>query len=834
VPSREPIDEAPPTPLGVVARARVWAAGNPRRSLAIGLGFCLSIGAMLAAWILLADLAAAPPLVTIEMALEALDAGDDELAESLVEQIQEQAAIQPGAYGGPLFVLGAIKSRQAALQWAPERKRTEFFIASKYLSEARLIGWPKDREFQGLYLLGKSLIESRQLKRGVETLESALEIGTAADVEVHLLLAEAFYYGTTPKYDDALAQLDLAIDHPTISEKQRGGALLLRAQSLAKLRRWDEAEESVDRAGVDGAVEPAERFLTLGKVLVGRVEGSTEQGAKPESALISRAEDALRRAQSLDKLSTPVTREADYLLAQLRRIQGDAAGALAGFIELRRNHGQHSAGIAAALSEADLLRLSGDTDDALEAYRRALESLVDPSEYRSGVLPLVDLRRRLRAAHDGFLADGQSSANYNVHYSAAYRLAQQVSPVMSTVTQLRLQATTLAAWGNRLLDSGDGVGSDNARLRSLGRERLREAGLTYEQLAQARFAYREYTDILWNAADAYYIGQSYSSALRVLQRYLKHEPVQRNARVLLRLGQSSMALGAVEQAIEAYEECLEFHPVDTSSDLARLECAMAQRSVGNAKRAEELLRTNLRSPALTPESPEWRESLFELGGLLLSGGRHEEGLNALDEAVARYPEAAAAPMARYRMAEAHRFLAQEPLASLEAAKTLNERERSRAAAYAHLEAALALYGEVRDGVLLANTGDRRDRVLLRNCYMLGGATLFELGRYEEAIREYSDVSTLYQNEPFVLEPLVRISHCWRRRKDPVRAAGAIQQAKGLLSRLPSDADFATSTPLTRAEWVQLLDELERVHRGGSNGGGPIARDASLRTTQASR
>ena len=46
--------------------------------------------------------------------------------------------------------------------------------------------------------------------------------------------------------------------------------------------------------------------------------------------------------------------------------------------------------------------------------------------------------------------------------------------------------------------------------------------------------------------------------------------------------------------------------------------------------------------------------------------------------------------------------------------------------------------------------------MLRNCYMLEGTVLFDLGRYKEAIEAYSNVSSLYPDEPFVLETFVQI------------------------------------------------------------------------------
>ena len=97
----------------------------------------------------------------------------------------------------------------------------------------------------------------------------------------------------------------------------------------------------------------------------------------------------------------------------------------------------------------------------------------------------------------------------------------------------------------------------------------------------------------------------------------------------------------------------------------------------------------------------------------------------------------------------------------------------------------------------------------RNCYMLEGACLFDLGRYQEAIEAYQNVSSLYPNEPFVLETFVQIANCWRRLDRAENAHGAIQQAQLTLEQMPGDADFAATTAFSREEWRMLLTNMSQ-------------------------
>jgi hypothetical protein len=68
---------------------------------------------------------------------------------------------------------------------------------------------------------------------------------------------------------------------------------------------------------------------------------------------------------------------------------------------------------------------------------------------------------------------------------------------------------------------------------------------------------------------------------------------------------------------------------------------------------------------------------------------------------------------------------------------------------------------------------------------------------------------LYPNDPFVLETFVQIANCRHRLNQIDKARGAIQQAKIAFERLPADADFASSTALSRDDWRLLLNDMQR-------------------------
>lgn len=809
-------------------RARAWAADHPKRTIAVGAALGVVCVATVVAWLTLAAWAAPHHPGALKAALAALDNGDLEYAEALVERVQGSGVIDTENVGVPLFVLGAVKSRKAALEWSPQRRRATYLIAANYLEEARLAGFPEGREYEGLYLLGKALIESDQLREGARVLEQTLEIDQKNAGNIRRLMAEANYFAPQPQYGRAVEHLRQALESGQLEEPERSAALARLAQALSELGRHDEALEALAQAQMND--QPARRRLIEGQIHAKRAAQLAERPGDDTAELgeaIHAARTALNAVIELDKLATRTAGAAKVLLAELLLLEDRDPEALPLLVQVRRTYDREPEAIAAAMAEGDMLRSADGDDEALEAYRIALEAVEDPSSYRSELAPLGELRSRVLAAHTAFLD--------KENFAAASELAERLHPLFSRNRQAEVKADTHRAWGDHLIRRAAADREHFARLRAEGREKLRAAGVDYERLAEARFATRRYPTHLWDAAQAYFEGQSYTSTIRVLRDYLRYEPVRRNAQALLLLGQSRMALGKSREAVDALRECIEFHPADAATYRARLECAKAYRDVGDAERAERLLQENLTGGTLRPESPEWRDSLFALGRLLYQEQRYREAIIRLEDAVARYPNDPQTMLAKYLVAESHRHAAEAPKQRYADAKTVNERERNLDLVKEHLNQALASYEVVRRDITLHGKNSRVDRAMLRNCYMFKGAVLFERGAFHqdearrarddnrpqaaealfekaeqdllEAIQMYSFVSNLFQNDPFMLEALVQISHCWRRLGDGVKARGPITQALQLLERLPPDADFATTTNLNRNEWEVLLTEM---------------------------
>jgi tetratricopeptide (TPR) repeat protein len=783
--------------------------------LAVGAAAVAILIAFVIAWTYTARFAIQHERERLVAALTALDAGDYDQARTLVRRVLNNVGLPRQEYGTPLFVLGAVKTFDAGNDIVPERRRTGYLVASRYLTEAHSYGWPTSREKQGLLLLGKSLVESYQVRDGIDVLSEGLAVepqtGGPFNPAIHRLLAEAFAQLSPPKFDQALSHVSAALADDGLSSDQRTAAILLKAKILSRLARFDEAQQALATVPAEterqAAVSLARAHVALDGVEAALQRLPAQEQDKLPPDLLARIDEAsalLKDAQSQDKQAGDITRRALYLLGRAAELRGDHDDALQMFRQTHQKYGDTPEGLAAELGEADIRRRGGDDKASLTWYRQVLVSGADPTNYRSDVLPIEQLRGRILEAVGDYVNKGL--------FDNATTLLESFPPLFTRTEQLELRGDTLKQWGDRQLVEADKDSEHDDELRRSGRRHMREAGVAYEKLAGVRFATEHYSDDIWNSADCFYRGQSYSNTARLLDVYLKNEPEKRNAQALLLLGQSDLALGNVDQCIAALEECIELYARDNATYEARIDCANAYRYRGNAQEAERLLRSNLTESNLKPSSPEWRDSLFALGRLLFSQGRNEDAIDTLEEAVERYPDDAQTLQTRYLIGESYRRWADEPLSRMQQARTASEREKGAQLVHERLAKALESFKEVQRAITLRVRDVQQDPLygaMLRNCYMLEGTVLFDLERYEDAIKSYSNVSSLYPNEPFVIETFVQIADCWQRLDRVEKAHGAIQQAQLTLDRLPKDADFAATTAFSRDEWKSLLSDMSK-------------------------
>ena len=793
---------------------RVWTTGHWLRSVIVATTMLTLIGLTIGGWAYLANVAIHAGEVDPDSAMKAFDEGHYEEARTAVRHMLTEGQVPRSEYGGPLLVLGALKVKDAEEQPTAERRRIEYSVAARYLTEARAYGVPDNREDTADFLLGKSLVESGQLDEGVRVLGelTSHEIATPPiAIDARRLLTDTWLVMPNPQPKQALANNDALLAIAGLDDDQRADALLQRAECLSRLERYDDGRKALEQ--VPGSSSRAAAVaIAKGRIQLDEVEAALQKLPQPDrlkatsqyTGKINAALTDLQSGSKLDQQKKQLSYQANYQTARALNLQGNSEDALKQYARTRQFYADTYEGLAASLMEADLLRQKGELDAAMLGYRRVLESFSVIPVYRSHVLPVAKLREHLMAA----LKDLQQRQQYN----EALALVDRFAPLFTRPEQLELRGETLEQWGSHLLSKQTDDNPSAHRDRAAGLQRYRAAGVAFEALAEARFATKSYTADLWRGAADYIQGQSFSSAVKLLDKYLEYEPEVRNGQALLRLGQAHLALDHVPQSISTFQECIEFHPLDNSTFQARIDCARAYWQQGDTTHAEELLRYNLTGSSLKPASPEWKDSLFLLGMLQHEQNKYEEAIDTLENAIERYPEDPQRLIAQYMIGESYRRWAQDFLADADKATTASEHDKSIQEAAKRLNIAFGHFGEVQRTITLQTHDIHSDQLLgsmLRNCYMLEGAVLFDLKKYKEAIEAYSNVSSLYPDEPFVLETFVQIANCWRRLDKHENARGAVKQAQIALDRLPATSDFASTTILNRDEWRNLLTNMSK-------------------------
>jgi tetratricopeptide (TPR) repeat protein len=791
--------EEQPAPAGRVARILQWATASKLRMAIAGLTGLLVLGGAVATFSLFQQWAEeAVERDYVQLALKALDEGKYADAKSLVGQMQQQPA-SPRQLSSALFVLGVVKAQEADAEAAASRRRALHKIAARYLTKALKLELDESRHGQANFLLGRSLVNCGQAKEAVRVLEESLNDPQQPAAEIHSLLVTAHLDGREPDLKSALRHNEIVLANPQLEDVKRQHATIVSAEAMIRLERRSAARELLEQLQADG-VEEAYRVLTLGRIDLEDAEELPED-SKERTELLQRAQEQLQLVAQLDPTHERPTRQAALWIAKYFELNGNHEAAAAEYEKVAKLYPETAAGLTAALAAADYHRRNGRLDRALIDYKVVLQAIESPESYDDSLLPLEELQDRMKGAFEQCLEQQL--------FAEALTLVELFHNVFGEVQTAEIRAKTHELWGRYQLKQAEGERFTAETLRQKGRTQLREAGRAFETVGRLRFASRQFIDDLWNAAECYFAGQSFTQAARLYAEYLHNESRRRNPLALLRLGQSELAARQFNKAIAALEECVELYRLDPVAYQARLEAARAYLQLEKPAEAERLLLTNLVEDVLTPASPEWRDSLFELGNLLYQQGRYDEAISRLDEAVKRYPDGKETLQARYTIGRAYHAAAAEPAKRFAESKTENERQSAKAQMTELLIKAHENYQGVQRTLTLGggDADDTLQQTLLRNCYMLQGSVLFELRRFDEALKAYGNVITSYQNDPIAMDSFVQAAACWRRLDQPVKARVTLDQAKLVLKEMPSETDFRMATNFTRQQWEYLLNQM---------------------------
>lgn len=791
--------------LGAPRRLVAWAMKDWIRAVALATAGLASVGAMVILWLVVGP--KPPELKPVEPAdvLKALDSGQPDEARQLAARLQQQDNLPPDYWGLPAYTQGVAAYQKADQTLSDGTKKDRYLLAARHLGESRELGFPPERNSEGLFLLGRSLYCSEQYAASQAVLKEALKACPKRKTEIHALLAGAYLNAPNPVLTQALEYNQLVLADPKVTPDLYREMRLQQAQILLRSGKADEALNVLDKLPA-GMEKRADVLLLRGWAMMEQAQtlrNNAEQKAAPAAVQekYQAAIQTLRRVVKHDSLAIDARTRAMYLIGVCLQQSGDVRGALDQFYRTYCDYADSPEALAASFQSAELNRQAGQQSEAMSGYRRVLTAIKDLENYNNPWFPLDDLRRRIAGVYQAYFSQQD--------FNACLRLAAMMSPLLPEPRVATLKAEACLAWGRKLLDEAAVAPPSRAEtLTRDGRQLLRSAGRAYSQLAQLHLLNREYPDDLWASAECLLEGHDYVTAANVLREYLKNEVRRRYPRALVHMGEAMLAMGRVDDALESLSECINYYPRDAASFGARLLASQAHLEKGNHKEAKRLLEENLNGDVLAPSSEEWRDSLFALGRLYHGQGQYREAIGRLEEAIARYPECPQAVEGRYLVAEGYRLNARQMREQIEKDVAESIRQAHHRQVTQLFEAALKQYEQLESQL------SRRQRLhelnalekaILRNSCFAVGAVLFDLERYEAAIKAYSVASNRYQNTPEVLEAYLQLARAYRRLEKPNEARSALDQAKVALARMNTEQPFTESTNFGREQWAELLD-----------------------------
>ena len=365
------------------------------------------------------------------------------------------------------------------------------------------------------------------------------------------------------------------------------------------------------------------------------------------------------------------------------------SGSKAGYAHVRKARFGSPEAVAATFFEAGYLLRSGNIEEAVALYKKGLTEAGPAETYHNDWLPRQDLEDRLRLAIRKLL-----TAN---HFAEAEQLAASCTPLFPEDFAFYWRAKVEHEWGMSLMRAKSHDNSEESSSAPHGsnennsahaaepshgqhvsgsfeqqaREHFRKAGGHFQRLAELRIATNSYLDDLMDSARDYLAGQAYSQAIQVLRTFLSEDPQNGQEEAKVALGDALVSLGETKEGLETLEGAILAFPRHPATYRARYLASLGYEELGNVAQARKQLNDNLYNFSLTPESNDWRDSIFLLGRLVyhealaheaksrelgvdlinsefrkpglkeleLAEELFQEAARILDEAVERYPTA---------------------------------------------------------------------------------------------------------------------------------------------------------------------------------------------------
>ncbi len=774
----------------------------------------------------------------LSFAMTLLDEGRWDLASRLARDLDDAGTIDKETDSAWHYVQGVSKLQSVLPDLDTPKNRRILLEASDHLQKSDDLGFPIGFQGKGSFYLGTCKFHTYRWDDAVSNLKDVAIMWPNRRSEAYRMIFEA-HLAKRPD-DVAAAEATLAQwkSIPGMSDRELASVQLAAAQlAFVKddLASCEQLLASIDKQ----LPEYFEALIWRGRWRL-KVANDKRRAVDDIAALAQESTAILREVIVAANTPNGLRRQATYLSGRNLRQQGlvkEALGTLSGV----RQRNPHSAeAIAAGIEEAEILLETGHLDSVVTTVHHFLRNIEDISLYNGYWVPLEQLRLRLLE-----IARVLRSQN---EYEKVIQFADFLALAFPMNDTIRLQAETYQQWGDDIAALPlTPTEEARAERRSQLNHRYKLAAQKFEELARLELRSSDYPDILWSTAENYRLANDLNKANKFLVDYLRYENRVKRARGFVALGQNYIHAGEWSKSIEPLERCLVEYATNPVSYEARLLAARAKVELGALEEAIELLESNLTDFQLDPQSPVWQDTLFELGqtifqkgdqlllnamenaqeqpnsnptltgdALQQSNAEFLRSIQRLNEAVSRYPNDPRYYDTRYLLAKSYRFAAQLPEHILKTNPNLIDNARReqlqlrRELLEKSLDAFRSLHQTI-NGAMDAGGPSEQTLAILRNAYFGEADSLFELGRWEDAILAYRNAASHFLNQPESLEALVQLAVCHRKLGREFEAKKTLAQAEQVLRRIPADYDarFVSSTRANRQEWEELIGWLRK-------------------------
>lgn len=535
------------------------------------------------------------------------------------------------------------------------------------------------------------------------------------------------------------------------------------------------------------------------------------QGAIPQ------ADEQVKIARDLAASGDPHYPQVLLMKALVEDERGNTTEARDLYDELVQNHGT-----------SDVIPLAllglGETEAALNQPVLAIESFNQlVSSYDSFNIESYPSRKQvldsLLARSDESLASGESfDAITYARLGEQLYAGRQTPSEVYYASAIAHQGAAEFILGQPLEEIGSLVGLDPSA-RSEVQRLLVTAAANFSLHAERHVVTNlpVYANSLWKSADLFDRAGDQPEAIKAFQTYAESMPSDpRYSEALFRQAESLRAMGDFAAAADVYKGLIESKETLAGVDVGALADAshvpLAQAYLydedpANDAQAESLLVKAIDGSMGSTDTELFRDALLELAGLYDRTDRPERAIERYDEFRNRFPEDPETGSVVFRLADAHRRLADRIEDSLAQPMPAAEKNRRTVEMNDHRRDAIDRYT---DAITILGARPESslgifEEMALRNAHFYLGDCAFDLGEYDTAIEYYDRARDRYGEHPASLVAMVQIVNAYIQTGQIGRARTANERAKRFYAMMPDDVWDDPTLPMDRRDWERWLE-----------------------------